>query len=213
MAAGRFHDLNSIPDRRRCFGRFDVLALLAWLVLLAILLATPYADRSPTPGDDLTRSTIRLALLYYGVAASLMLWLRPADWLAQSVPGRLARWCWTLAWLAYLIHLGMAFHHYHHWSHADAAAHTRQVSGLGEGIYVSHLFTLAWTADVVWWWRRPQTYARRPVWIGWMLHGFMLFVIFNATVVYEEGLIRWAGVVLMVDLAGLWGYRRLCFSP
>ena len=41
----------------------------------------------------------------------------------------------------------MAFHHYHHWSHADAVQHTAIVSGWGNGLYVSHLFTIAWTAD------------------------------------------------------------------
>src|SRR5262249_39048481 len=160
----------------------------------AIILMTPHAVQSPTLGDDLTRFTVRLALLYYGVAASFQLLLRPADWLARSVLGRLARWCWTLGWLAYLIHLAMAFHYYHHWSHANAVKPTHDVSGVGEGIYVSHLFTLAWTADVVWWWRRPEGYAVRPPWVGWLLHGFMLFMIFNATVVYEHGLIRWAGL-------------------
>jgi hypothetical protein len=211
MAAGRLRDLKSFPDRSRFFGWLDALALLVWLILLAVILITPQAIQSSTLGDDLTRFTVRLALLYYAVAASLGLWLRPEDWLAQSAGGRLARWCWTLAWLAYLIHVGMAFHHYHHWSHTDAIQHTRAVSGVGEGIYVSHLFTLVWTADVVWWWGRPQTYAVRPAWVGWMLHGFMLFVIFNAMVVYEQGLIRWAGLALVVELAGLWSYRRLCF--
>src|SRR5262249_13594077 len=142
---------------------------------------------------------------------SLKLFLHPADWFAESGLGRLARACWTLSWLAYLIHLGMAFHHYHHWSHADAIEHTREVSGVGEGIYVSHLFTLAWTADVAWWWLRPRTYAVRPAWVGWALHGFMLFMIFNATVVYEQGLIRGAGWALTVGLAGLWAYRHLFF--
>src|ERR1700722_13132423 len=112
---------------------------------------------------------------------------RGQDWLAQSGRGRLSRWLWTFAWLTYLVHLAMAFHYAHHWSHAEAVRHTEAVSGFGPGIYVSHFFTLAWTADVAWWWLMPVHYARRPAAIGWCWHAFMVFVIFNATVVYEDG--------------------------
>ncbi len=151
---------------------------------------------------------MRLALLYYAAAASLMLLLRKDDWAATSARGRLARCCWTLAWAAYVIHVAMAFHYAHHWSHADAVEATRQRSGVGEGIYVSYLFTLLWTTDVSWWWLRPRGYAARSPWVDRVLHGFMVFVIFNGTVVFEGGVIRWAGVVLFVGLAAVWIYRH-----
>src|SRR5437667_407857 len=80
-----------------------------------------------------------------------------------------------------------------------AVAHPRAVSGVGEGIYVSHLFTLLWSADVAYGWLRPDRYAGRSPWFGRLLHGFMAFVIFNATVVYETGPIRWAGVLLFAE--------------
>jgi len=101
----------------------------------------------------------------------------------------------------------VAFHYAHHWSHAEAVEATRLRSGVGEGIYVSHLFTLLWTADVLWWWLRPRGYAARSPWVDRVLHGFMLFVIFNGTVVFEDGLIRWAGILLFVALAAVWLYR------
>jgi hypothetical protein len=132
-----------------------------------------------------------------------MLRLQPLEWTATG-RGQLARWCWTLAWSAYLVHLAMAFHHYHHWSHADAVEHTRAVSGVGEGIYVSHLFTLLWTLDVACWWLLPGRYATRPAWIDVTLHSFMVFVIFNGTVVYEAGTIRWAGLGMFAVLAVVW---------
>jgi hypothetical protein len=172
-----------------------------WLVLLTAVLIVPYWTDSSTLGDDLTRNTIRLALLYYAAAATLMLLLRPAEWQITSGRGRLARWYWTLAWATFLVHVSMAFHHYHHWSHADAVQHTRNVSGFGEGIFFSHLFTLLWTADVVFWWWRPERYALRSPWLGRLLHGFMAFIIFCATVVYAEGFIRWAGALLFTELA------------
>ncbi len=185
----------------------DVAMVMVWLVLLGGTISIPYALQSPTLGDDLTRYTVRLSLLYYAMAATMMLLLRKPEWFALSGRGRLARWCWTLAWSSYLVHLAMAFHHYHHWSHADAVEHTRAVSGLGEGIYFSHLFTLLWSADVAGWWLWPGRYARRSPWIDRGLHGFMAFIIFNGTVVYETGLIRWCGVALFVELAIVGGYR------
>jgi len=184
--------------------------LIIWCVLLAAVLAGPTLIASTDPGDDLTRNTIRLALGCYGVAAILMLLLHPGEWAATSRRGELARWCWTLGWTTYLVHLATAFHHYHGWSYVRAVEHVRVVSGVGEGIYASHLFTLLWTLDVAWWWLRPASYAARPGWIDRGLHGFMLFMVFNATVVYEEGFIRWAGLFLTEGLVRLWVLRVAC---
>lgn len=182
--------------------------VLLWIVLLAAILAVPHLYPSPTYGDDLIRNTIRLALLYYAIAASLMLVLRREEWTAAAGRSGLARSCWTLSWAAYLVHLGMAFHYAHHWSHTEAMAHTRAVSGVGEGVYVSYLFTWVWTADVAWWWLRPARYAARSRRVDGLLHGFMAFVIFNATVVYETGPIRWAGCALFAELAVLLAWRQ-----
>jgi hypothetical protein len=186
----------------------STLAVSLWVVLLAALVASPYATGSSDIGDDLTRSTVRLSLAYYAVAAGLMLLLRPDEWLSRG-RGRLARTCWTLAWGAYLVHLGMAFHFYHHWSHANAVEHTREVSGFGAGVYFSHLFTLIWGADVVAWWTDPKWYATRSAWIGRTLHVFMTFIIFNATVVYESGPIRWAALIVYSALGAV-ALRACC---
>jgi hypothetical protein len=187
-------------------SRLDWLAVVAWAVLLALVLVLPTLTHSADPGDDLTRHTVRVSLAFYTVAAGLMLVLRPDEW-----PGgraRSARLLWSLSWLAYLVHLGMAFHYYHRWSHAAAVEHVQKRSGFGEGIYVSHLFTLVWTLDVLFWWLRPQGYAGRSPWFDRLLHGFMAFMLFNATVVYEQGVIRWAGVVLFAVVGPLW-LRRI----
>jgi hypothetical protein len=184
-----------------------LLLVLLWAGLLAAVTLWPYATHSATLVDDLVRNTVRVSLLYYAAAASLMLLLHPGAWRASAGLGWLARLCWTLAWAAFLVHLFMAFHHYHHWSHADAIAHTRQVSGFGAGIYVSHLFFLLWSADVLSWWLAPSWYAGRPALIDYFLHAFMVFVIFNATIVYEAGFIRWAAVALFAELAILGLYR------
>jgi hypothetical protein len=170
--------------------------ILTWMIALTAALAWPVLAGSPTLGDDLTRWTVRVALAFYAVAAWFMLSLRPADWRAETSRGRFTRLCWTLAWVAFVIHVGVAFHFYHHWSHAAAVEHVRERSGVGEGVFVSYLFTLVWTVDVGWWWLRPGRYASRPRWVGGSLHGFMVFMIVMATVVYEDGAIRWVAIVV-----------------
>jgi hypothetical protein len=81
------------------------------------------------------------------------------------------------------------------------------VSGFGPGIFVSYLFTLAWTADVAWWWLSPDGHACRPAWIDRVWHGFFAFVVFNATVVFEVGFIRVCGIVLFAVLAAALALR------
>jgi hypothetical protein len=159
-----------------------------------------------SPGDDLIRNTVRVALAFYAVAAWLMLGLRLTDWQCETSHGRLARWCWTVAWATFVVHVGVAFHFAHHWSHTEAVEHVRERSGVGEGVFASYLFTLAWTADVAWWWLWPMGYATRSAWFGRALHGFMVFMIFMATVVYEEGAIRWAGALVFGALAVRFGF-------
>jgi hypothetical protein len=185
-----------------------VLVAVVWLILLAAVVLRSYPADTLALADALTRDTIRVSLAYYAAAAWIMLGLRPVDWQATTPRGGLARACWMLAWAAYVVHLWVAFQIYHHGSHAEAVAHTAERAGVGSGIYVSHLFTLLWTLDVAWWWLRPADYAARPVWIDRALHGFMMFIIFAATVVYEEGPIRWTGLVLCGGLAVRWFMTR-----
>jgi hypothetical protein len=185
----------------------SLLPITIWLIVLVGVLFASLSD-PVSDGDHLIRNTIRLALLYYAIALTLLLRSQSSDWREHSNNIRLARLCWTLAWLTYIIHVAIAFHFAHHWSHAEALRHTEEVSGVGEGIFVSHLFTLVWTADVVSWRLWPGWYARRAAWLDWLLHGFMLFVVFNATVVFESGWIRWAGVALFAWLAVVAVSRR-----
>jgi hypothetical protein len=164
------------------------------------------------PGPALTRGTVDVALVLYGIAAVLMLRLEGRGWRVETGIGRVARLCWSLACLVYLVHVALAFQYYHGWSHTEAVRHVEAESGFGPGIFVSYLFTLAWTADAAWWGLRPADYARRPGWIGWSLHGFLAFVIFNGSVVYASGPVRWAGVGLFVVLAVCLWWRRTCLA-
>jgi hypothetical protein len=183
--------------------RLDAIMLAAGSVLSTVVVIAA-ASMAADAGESLTRNTVRVALGWYFAALVLMMWMDHGDWTAATPIGRLARWCWTwgLAW--FLVHVGFAFHVYHRWSHADAFEHTRQISGVGEGLYVSYVFGLVWTADVAAWWLAPAWYAARSRWIDCAQHIFMLFMVFNGTVVFESGPIRVAGIVMFVALALAW---------
>jgi hypothetical protein len=192
---------------RRESVRVNVMAVAIGAAALALVIgmsATLAADR----GDALIRNTVRLSLVWYLAAVCQMLWLGPADWRAESQRGAIARWCWTWGLVCFWVHLAMAFHFFHGWSHQHAFERTRDVAGVGEGIFVSYLFTVVWTLDVTWWWAWPQRYAGRSVWIDRTLHAFMLFIVLNGTVVFETGAIRWAGVAGFLVLAVVWWRAR-----
>src|SRR5437764_1496410 len=99
-----------------------VILAVVWFALLATAVRRAYPADSPALADDLTRDTVRVSLAYYAAAAWLMLGLRPVDRPAATPRSGLARWCWTLAWAAYMVHLWVAFQLYHHGSHAAAVA-------------------------------------------------------------------------------------------
>jgi hypothetical protein len=173
-----------------------LLVIALWCSLLLTCAIAPFALQSADPGDDLTRNTVRLALLFYFLALNLMLW--PGR--SQS---RLTRTVWTLAWLAFVIHVAFAFHFFHDWSHAKAVEHVRAASGVGEGLFVSYLFTFVWTADVAYRWATFPENQDRPRWLTGLLHGFMLFVAFNATVIFEPGWLRWLAAACFAELGAL----------
>jgi hypothetical protein len=146
-------------------------------------------------GEAQVRWTIRLALLAYCLAIGLML----------ANERRWSLHLWTAGWLIYVVHVLLAFHHIHHYSHDAAMRHVEARSGFGPGIFASHLFTLLWTIDVLRRWRN----ADWPTWSKWV-HGYMGFIVFNATVVYETGPIRWFGVAWFAALMGwiVWRWLR-----
>ena len=159
----------------------------------------------PAWGALLTRASVWLALAAYlaGPCAALI-GRRLGAW------QRAARIAYTLGLAAYLIHVAAAFHFFYGWSHATALAETARetaaVTGVasGAGLYLNYLFTFLWTADAIWWWSTgTAAFRRRSSWIDGVLHGFLLFMAFNATVVFEQGTVRWAGAAASLALATL----------
>ncbi|MEE2777449.1 MAG: hypothetical protein VYE73_11900 [Acidobacteriota bacterium] len=159
------------------------------------------------PGAWLVRGSIWLALVCYPAG--------PLAALFEGYKAQLARGIWSLGCLAFLAHVASSFQVFYDWSHGIALGETarqaKEVTGLdtSAGIYLNYLFTLVWLVDAVWWWRNEAGYQRRPRLAVLAVHGFCLFMIFNATVVFETGAVRLLGlVVVLLGGFGVWKTTR-----
>lgn len=187
-------------------------AALVWLAGLWVAFGLPAAD------DELPRAwpvpaTAYWATAFWVAASAQMLWLRPAGWDRRNGWLRLAAFTWVLAVLMHLVHVAVAFDLFYRWSWGRAVRNTEEVAGFGEGLYVNFAFAIVWAADAAWLALLPTSYARRPRWVGWAVHGFLAFITFNATVVFGSPPVRWAGAawfaVLAFDLGRrLWRTNR-----
>ena len=157
-------------------------------------------------GEVLTKLTIWIAVAcYFAGAICYALSRGRPSWDAR------ARVLWTAACAALIAHVACAFHFQHGWSHAaayrDTARQTAEVFGLdwGGGLYVNYALVALWIADVCWWWGRGlRAYRRRPWPLAFGWQAFLLFVVFNATVVFEGGFVRWVGLGLSLALIFVW---------
>ncbi|MGE0130202.1 MAG: hypothetical protein AB7U82_19120 [Blastocatellales bacterium] len=146
-----------------------------------------------------------LTLAGYAVGASVYLLSRGRrSWDA------VARMAWTVGCVSLLVHVACAFHFYHNWNQASAyretARQTAEVTGLdwGGGLFINYALIIGWILDIVWWWRGLDAYRNRPRWLGAAWQGFLIFIIFNATVVFKTGPLRWIGLGLCLWLVFLW---------
>jgi hypothetical protein len=153
-------------------------------------------------GAELTRWTVWLAVAAYSVRVALSLAGKADDERGE----RVARWIWTTGCVLVWAHVACAFEFVHHWSHESAYSHTaRETAGKigiawGGGIFFNYLFMLLWAGDVLWWWRQPASYRRRPLLIAVALHAYLAFILFNATVVFKDGWVRYVGLGITLGL-------------
>lgn len=157
-------------------------------------------------GELLTKVTIWASVAGYAAGAGAFALSR-----GRRGWSRAARWSWTVACAALFAHTACAFHFYHGWSHEaaylDTARQTREVFGLdwGGGLFVNYALMAGWLLDVGWWWLAGlDSYRRRSRALVAAWHGFLLFIIFNATVVFKDGPARWAGLCLCLYLCLAW---------
>ena len=163
-----------------------------------------------TSSELVVRASIWLALVGYLAGA-----LHACAPRYGAVWSRVARILWTLGCAALLVHVISAFHVHYLWSHRTAldetARRTAELTGraTGAGLYLNYLFAVLWALDAAWWWRGLEAYRRRSPIVVVALHGFLFFMVFNGTVVFASGPVRWLGVAIAILLAG----ALLIFRP
>jgi hypothetical protein len=184
----------------------DPKLLLRWLAVAVFAGGLTAAGwqiaRDQTPGlrHPAILSTAWVSFALWAGAVAVMLETRAGEWRPDRTRFRVAAWVWVLGAAMFVVHLAVAFHFAHRWSHANAFRHVQESAGWGPGVFVSYLFSAVWVADAVWLVVSPANYAARPRWVGWAVHGFLAFVTFNGTVVYVAGWIRWMALAVFVAL-------------
>jgi hypothetical protein len=156
--------------------------------------------------DFLTRSTIWISIVAYTCGCVVFAIAR-----GRARIDRWTRLAWTVGCAALLAHYICAFQFFHGWSHASAYAETaRQTAevfsiNFGAGVFVNYAVAILWVGDVVWWWLAGLTsYRRRPWSLILIWHSFLIFIIFNATVVFVDGFTRWIGILVTLCLCLSW---------
>jgi hypothetical protein len=148
--------------------------------------------------------TARSAALLYAVTVGLLLFREGG----RERRYRVARAVYTAGCGLIWVHVALAFQVAHGWSHADAvrvtAARTADLTGVqsGFGVYLNYLFLTVWAADAAYWWRvGHRRYLGRPPGVALSVHGFLLFITFNAAVVFVAGTARHVGAGVTLLLA------------
>lgn len=157
-------------------------------------------------GEFLTRSTIWISIAAYTIGCVVFATAR-----RQPDGDRWTRLAWTIGCTALIAHFICAFHFYHHWSHQSAYIDTaRQTAAVfainwGGGLFINYAVAILWITDVTSWWIAGlSSYRRRPWTLTLIWHGFLLFILFNATVVFKDGLTRWIGLLVCLTLGLSW---------
>lgn len=149
--------------------------------------------------------TVRISVALYAVV--LWRWMaRPAQTNHRDTVESVL---WLASWAFCLVHVLLAFHFAHHWSHRAAMQHTAEVTARvtgwfwGAGIYANYAFLLWWGVDAVNPMLRTTAKSRSTA-----LHAVAAFMMVNATAVFGP---TWWIVPVMGFSAALlifWRLRR-----
>jgi hypothetical protein len=149
-----------------------------------------------------------LAVIAWCLASPFAVWGPLTRCRTQADRVRYGRLLYTWACALTLLHIAVAFHTGHGWSHERAYEHVEAASGFGPGLYVNYAFVLVWMLDVLWAWVALETYLNRPHWVAWSLLVFMAFIVFNAAVVFGTSTRRLVSAGLfVVPLYAIWAAR------
>jgi hypothetical protein len=157
-------------------------------------------------GELLTRSTVWISIVAYTIGCIAFATARN-----QPFTERWVRLAWTTGCAALVLHFICAFNFYHGWSQESAYLETARQTGAvigvnwGGGLFINYAVASLWITDVAWWWfAGVSSYRRRPWLLTIAWHSFLIFIIFNATVVFKDGLTRWIGVLICLTLCLSW---------
>jgi hypothetical protein len=156
-------------------------------------------------GEFLTRMTVWVSFVGYLIAGVMRTLSKNRTRWASP-----ARTVSTIACIAMLIHVFLAFQFYHSWSHQAAyeetAKQTSAVAGFnwGGGVYFNYILLTGWVFDTVWWWRGQDAYSRRPSLLVASWDFFLAFMFFNAVIVFESGATRIVGLILFLVAGIVW---------
>jgi hypothetical protein len=149
-----------------------------------------------TIGEVLTRGTIWITLVTYLVGL-LALGFGLKRWHKESTPRAL----WTIGCFSLVLHFAAAFNFYHDWNqdaaYRETARQTDEYIGLnwGGGLYINYAILLLWIGDLTeWWLRGVDSYRKHFRTLRLVWHAFLIFIIFNALIVFKGGVVRWIGV-------------------
>jgi hypothetical protein len=172
----------------------------------------------------MTDSALQVAL-YASVWAAIVLYAAgeagkaAALRAAANAPLRWPWLVWTTGAVLLLLHILLALHVRHAWSHASVVAsvreQTRSIYGVnwGGGVWVNYLFLAQWLGEAVWWRLAPRAYFTRPRLLVALSRGFFALVLVNGAIVFAAPSRRVPGILLMLVLCWAWRSSPMAAMP
>lgn len=146
------------------------------------------------------------ALILISANAAMIGWY--AGILSLVLRSRFAPALWALGCFYLWLHVAIVFHLKHSWSHHNAYEHTREVSGVGSGVYVNYAIMLVWLIDAVW-----LLVADRPKIWRIAVHAFLVFMVFNGMVTYGSWYSRSLFGLFVIVSVAVWLDTRTSRLP
>ena len=78
--------------------------------------------------------------------------------------------------------------------------------GYGDGVFLNYLVIVVWMIDIGWWWLWPRQHGQRSKWATILINGFLLFMWFNATVIFAKDYLFIVGALCFLLL--VWSFWR-----
>jgi hypothetical protein len=149
--------------------------------------------------EAVVRGTALLAVILFALG-----WPWPSSTLSQNRSERIA---WLAGWAVCCIHIFIAFHWAHGWSHDRAVEATaKQTADLvgfsfGGGVWINYAFSALWGMDAAWRILFPSRYWMRSALVHWTILASLAFIVFNATIAFGGWPGRTAGILATLVIA------------